>query len=92
MAAPEERRQLGHLRVGPEEVAARASSATRCLRGGIEVQVLDHGYTEQYEKQSGKKANWFTTNGDVFPGGIIEDDAFRSHIARRSPQLSLQAS
>ncbi len=34
---------------------------------GIEVQVLDHGYTEQYEKASGKKADWFTTNGDVFP-------------------------
>lgn len=38
-------------------------------RGGIEVQVLDHGYTEQYEKQTGKKATWFTTNGDVFPVG-----------------------
>ena len=38
-------------------------------RGGIEVQVLDHGYKEQYEKQSGKKADWFTTNGDVFPVG-----------------------
>lgn len=37
------------------------------LPDGIEVQVLDHGYTEQYEKQSGKKADWFTTNGDVFP-------------------------
>lgn len=37
--------------------------------GGIEVQVLDHGYQEQYEKQSGKKADWFTTNGDVFPVG-----------------------
>ena len=35
---------------------------------GIEVQVLDHGYKEQYEK-SGKKADWFTTNGDVFPVG-----------------------
>jgi hypothetical protein len=34
---------------------------------GIEVQVLDHGYTEQYEKSSGRKADWFTTNGDVFP-------------------------
>jgi hypothetical protein len=31
------------------------------------VQVLDHGFTEQYEKQTGKKADWFTTNGDVFP-------------------------
>lgn len=37
--------------------------------GGIEVQVLDHGYTEQYEKESGKRADWFTTNGDVFPVG-----------------------
>jgi len=37
--------------------------------GGIEVQVLDHGYTEQYEKSSGKKADWFTTDGDVFPVG-----------------------
>jgi len=37
--------------------------------GGIEVQVLDHGYKEQYEKSSGKKADWFTTNGDVFPVG-----------------------
>lgn len=37
--------------------------------GGIEVQVLDHGYTEQFEKATGKKADWFTTNGDVFPVG-----------------------
>ena len=34
---------------------------------GIEVQVLDHGYAEQYEKQHGKKSDWFTTHGDVFP-------------------------
>ncbi|MBL8822393.1 MAG: DUF1080 domain-containing protein [Planctomycetia bacterium] len=39
------------------------------LPHGIEVQVLDHGYTEEYEKSSGKKATWFTTNGDVFPVG-----------------------
>lgn len=37
--------------------------------GGIEVQVLDHGYTQQYEKRTGKKADWFTTDGDVFPVG-----------------------
>jgi len=36
---------------------------------GIEVQVLDHGYKEQYEKTHKKKADWFTTNGDVFPVG-----------------------
>ena len=34
---------------------------------GIEVQVLDHGYTEQYERETKKKADWFTTHGDVFP-------------------------
>jgi len=39
------------------------------LPHGIEVQVLDLGYTEQYEKQTGKKADWFTTHGDVFPVG-----------------------
>ncbi len=35
--------------------------------GGIEVQILDHGYAEQYEKKYGKKGTFFTTNGDVFP-------------------------
>ena len=34
---------------------------------GIEVQILDHGFTAKFEKQTGKKADWFTTNGDVFP-------------------------
>jgi hypothetical protein len=36
---------------------------------GIEVQILDHGYAERYEKSQGKKPDWFTTNGDVFPVG-----------------------
>lgn len=39
------------------------------LPQGIEVQVLDLGYKEQYEKSSNKKADWFTTHGDVFPVG-----------------------
>jgi hypothetical protein len=46
------------------------------LPTGIEVQVLDHGYTEQYEKSSGKKADWFTTNGDVFPTGTTKMKPF----------------
>jgi hypothetical protein len=45
-------------------------------RGGIEVQVLDHGYAEQYEKQQGKKADWFTTHGDVFPVGTSKMKPF----------------
>jgi hypothetical protein len=45
-------------------------------RGGIEVQVLDHGFAEQYEKSSGKKADWFTTHGDVFPVGTSKMKPF----------------
>ena len=45
-------------------------------RTGIEVQILDHGYTEQYEKQSGKKADWFTTNGDIFAVGTSKLNPF----------------
>jgi hypothetical protein len=36
---------------------------------GIEVQMLDHGFREQYEKESGRKGDWFTTNGDIFAVG-----------------------
>lgn len=37
--------------------------------GGIEVQVLDHGYKEAYKKSTGKEGDWFSTNGDIFPVG-----------------------
>ena len=36
---------------------------------GIEVQMLDHGYAESFERRTGKKADWFTTNGDIFGVG-----------------------
>ena len=36
---------------------------------GIEVQMLDHGFRAQYEAKSGKKGDWFTTNGDIFAVG-----------------------
>jgi Domain of Unknown Function (DUF1080) len=45
-------------------------------RGGIEVQVLDHGYAEQFEAKNGKKADWFTTHGDVFPVGTSKMTPF----------------
>jgi len=38
-------------------------------RGGIEVQILDLGYETRYEKRTGKKSDWFTSHGDVFPVG-----------------------
>lgn len=46
------------------------------LPHGIEVQVLDHGYTGKYEKETQKKADWFTTNGDVFAVGESKMDPF----------------
>ncbi|MEI6175656.1 MAG: DUF1080 domain-containing protein [Verrucomicrobiota bacterium] len=36
------------------------------LPSGIEVQVLDHAFTDQM-KAAGKATDWFGTNGDVFP-------------------------
>lgn len=49
--------------------AALKTLKPNSLPSGIEVQILDHGYAEQYEKQTKKKPDWFTTNGDVFPVG-----------------------
>lgn len=48
----------------------------RLPRGGIEVQILDHGFTEQYEKKTKKKPDWFTTNGDVFAVGTSKMKPF----------------
>ena len=45
-------------------------------RSGIEVQVLDHGYAEQYKAKTGKEPDWFTTNGDVFPVGASKMEPF----------------
>jgi hypothetical protein len=39
------------------------------LPSGIEVQILDHGYTQLMQKQ-GHSTEWFGTNGDVFAVGI----------------------
>ncbi len=44
--------------------------------GGIEVQVLDHGYAEQYKEKNQKDPDWFTTNGDVFPVGSSKMNPF----------------
>jgi serine/threonine protein kinase len=61
------------------------------MRGGIELQILDHGFTEQYEKKTGKPADWFTTHGDVFPVGSsrmkpfppVSPDGSRSFPSKR---------
>lgn len=69
--------QWRHLRSGgnsgifvwsPEQ-ALKDLKPNKLPPGGIEVQILDHGYAEQYEKRTGKKPDWFSTNGDVFAVG-----------------------
>ena len=50
----------------PESIEKLTSEGKPGLPAGIEVQVLDHGYTTLLQKQ-GKKTDWFGTNGDVFP-------------------------
>jgi hypothetical protein len=39
---------------------------------GIEVQILDNGFADKYEKEHGQKGDWFTTHGDVFPVGTAK--------------------
>lgn len=60
----------------PESIQELEQNKERRLPTGIEVQVLDHGYTELYEKQTRKKAEWFTSNGDVFPTGTTKMKPF----------------
>ena len=52
----------------PASIEKLTAAGKPGLPQGIEVQVLDHGYTEKV-KASGGKTDWFGTNGDVFPVG-----------------------
>lgn len=38
-------------------------------RGGIETQMLDHGYHRLHKERTGERGTFFTTHGDVFPVG-----------------------
>jgi hypothetical protein len=49
-------------------------------RTGIEVQVLDLGYEENWLKNKGSRSNWFTSHGDVFPVGAAGMRAFTPQI------------
>lgn len=45
-------------------------------KGGIEIQILDLGYAEQYQQRTGKRGDWFTTHGDVFAVGTSQMKPF----------------
>lgn len=52
--------------VTPESIGKLTAAGNPGLPDGIEVQILDHAFTEQI-KAAGKVTDWFGTNGDVFP-------------------------
>jgi hypothetical protein len=52
--------------VTPESIKNLKDKGKPGLPDGIEVQILDHGYTDRV-KANGGKTDWFGTNGDVFP-------------------------
>lgn len=54
--------------VTPDSVDRLTAAGQPGLPKGIEVQMLDHGYTERVKKAGGK-TDWFGTNGDVFGVG-----------------------
>ena len=62
--------------VWASEVALTGLARDKLPSGGIEVQILDHGFAEQYEKKTGKKSDWFTTDGDVFAVGTSKMKPF----------------
>ena len=50
----------------PQSVERLAKSGKPGLPDGIEVQILDNAFTKKM-KDAGRKTDWFTTHGDVFP-------------------------
>lgn len=63
------------LWASPQSLRNCAAGRAR-LPHGIEVQVLDIGYREVYEKQFNKPGNWFTSHGDVFTVGPVKMNPF----------------
>lgn len=53
----------------PESIEKLTAAGKPGLPQGIEVQVLDHAFTELMA-QKGQKTDWFGTHGDVFPVGV----------------------
>lgn len=54
--------------VTPDSIERLRADAKPGLPHGIEVQMLDHGYTKMIADRGGK-TDWFGTNGDVFGAG-----------------------
>lgn len=65
--------------------ALEGGTHNKRLPDGIEVQILDHAFRDNYKaKSKGRPDDWFTTNGDVFATGTARLDPFEP----RSPNGS----
>jgi hypothetical protein len=60
-------------------------------RSGIEVQVLDLGYEDEWLRTKGARSDWFTSHGDVFPVGTSTMQPFTPRIEYRAPDGSTYA-
>jgi hypothetical protein len=70
--------------VTPGSIEKLTAAGKPGLPDGVEVQILDHAFAEQWkQKNPTKKADWFTTNGDVFAVRVK-----LSHFEPRSPNGS----
>jgi hypothetical protein len=74
--------------VTPQSIQRLTTAGRPGLPQGIEVQILDHGFTDRM-KARGEKTDWFGTNGDVFPVGVkmtpfppLSPDGTRSYPRR----------
>jgi len=68
----------------PASIERLAADGKPGLPDGIEVQILDHGFREQFTRKNPQRpADWFTTNGDVFAVR-----AKLNHFEPRSPNGS----
>lgn len=74
--------------VTPESIERLTIAGKPGLPSGIEVQVLDHGFTDMM-KARGANTDWFGTNGDVFAVGVkmtpfppLSPDGSRSYPRR----------
>ena len=65
--------------------ALEGGTHNKRLPDGIEVQILDHAFRDNYRaKNKGRPDDWFTTNGDVFATGTAKMNPFEP----RSPNGS----
>ena len=87
VAAPQSRRQLGHLRVGsrggPEGPAERAAPAGRHRGAGARPRL--HGALRERVRKEGRLVHHQRRR---VPGRQVEDEAVPARLARRQRQLS----